>query len=92
MYMKIKVFTPNEKFSKNSVIIADYRNINYNDESNTIQSKMADKYGIELYPILSEFNELVIQSLIENYGNCDWYIDKSLMENLREALKIILEL
>lgn len=79
--MKIKEFTPDEKFTKNSVIIADYRNVNYENDGNTIQDTIAEKYGIDIYPVMCEINQLVIHYLVKNYGDCDWFIDKSLMES-----------
>ena len=77
--MIIKEFKPDEKFEKNSVIIADYRNVNYEDEGNTIQDAIADKYGIDLYPIICGVTEGVKIYLGRYYGDCIWYVDKSLI-------------
>lgn len=76
--MKIKVFSPDENFPRNSVIIADFRNVPYDKEDETIQAKTAKKYGIDLYPIVTEINDLVLKILTEEYANCIWYIDQSL--------------
>lgn len=78
--MIIKEFKPEIDFPKNSVIIADYRNVNYEDDGNTIQDAIADKYGIDLYPVMCEINQLVMYYLNKNYGDCVWYVDKSLMK------------
>lgn len=77
--MIIKEFKPEIDFPKNSVIIADYRNVNYEDDGNTIQDAVADRYGIDVYPVMCEINQLVMYYLSKNYGDCIWYVDKSLM-------------
>lgn len=78
--MIIKEFRPEIDYPKNSVIVSDYRNVNYEDEGNTIQDAIADKYGIDLYPVMCEINQLVMYYLNKNYGDCIWYVDKSLMK------------
>ena len=81
--MIIKEFRPEIDYPKNSVILADYRNVNYEDEGSTIQDIVADKYEIDLYPVMCEINQLVMYYLNKNYGDCVWYVDKSLMKYFR---------
>lgn len=77
--MIIKEFKPEIDFPKNSVILADYRNVNYEDDGNTIQDAIADRYGIDLYPVISGVTEGVRFYLKKYYRDYVWYVDKSLM-------------
>lgn len=72
------------------VIIADFRNINYDNEQETLQYKIASELGIDLYPICVNPDARIINHIISAYGGYDcWFIDKSLVNNCKRLLKLL---
>jgi hypothetical protein len=68
------------KIGKDILIVADFRNINYEDENNVPEVILAKKLDIDLYPIMC--NPLkVIDFLRDNYSDCgNWFTSKSIYE------------
>lgn len=74
-----------------ALIIADYRKVKYEDEDKTIQSKLADKYNLELYPVVC-FTGLMVSVLMKYYGEYEvWIVDESLVEEFDRTLSFLSE-
>lgn len=71
------------------LIIADYRCVNYENECETLQSRLADTYNIDFYPIIT-LSRFVIQLLLKYFGNYDvWIVDKSLMVEISKNISFL---
>jgi len=69
-----------EKYKgKKCLVIADYRSVNYNDDCETEINKVADRYGMDLYPVCGEMNVIIIRCLNKYYGDYDvWLVEDGL--------------
>lgn len=73
------------------VIIADYRKVKYEDEDKTIQSKLADKYNLDMYPVVC-FTSLMVSVLMKYYGEYEvWIVDGSLIKKFDRVLSFLSE-
>ena len=92
--MKIVEFSKqNVELYKDSkvLIIADYRNVKNEDGDKTIQSKLADKYDLELYSVVC-FTRLMVSVLLKYYGGYEvWVVDESLIVEFDRCLSLLLE-
>jgi len=71
------------------LIIADYRYVDYENECETLQSRLADTYNIDFYPIIT-LNCFVVKILSEYFGNYDvWIIDRSIMEEITKYISFL---
>lgn len=61
------------------LVVADYSKVNYENDDNTTESKLADEYEFDFYPVIG-MNELVLKVLEKYYGDYDvWLVDKSII-------------